>query len=92
MLHNLTRITFNTFSSCSGAQPEILKSRGGFVELGHFGKSLSKTQEKKEGKILELFLLDLTYILNGKFNPRMETVRAFFSKSGHFFDFQKSAG
>ena len=44
----------------------------------------SKTPEKEapQGNILEFFLLDAlkTYIMNGKFNPKMNTIRVFLSK------------
>ena len=44
----------------AGAQPEIFQGRGGFVELGHFGKLFVKNTQKKDpaGKHLELFPLD----------------------------------
>ena len=31
----------------TGGQPEIFQGRGGFVELGHFGKSFVKKARKK---------------------------------------------
>ena len=44
----------------TGAQSEIYKGRGGFVELGHFDKPFVKRARKKtsQGKISELCLLD----------------------------------
>ena len=42
----------------SGAQPEIFQGRGGFVKLGHLDKPFVKNIRKKDGKILEFFLLD----------------------------------
>ena len=43
-----------------GAQPEIFKGKGGFMELGHFEKLFVKYTRKKapQGKFVELFLLD----------------------------------
>ena len=55
MLQNLTRIAFNTFSSCSGAQPEIFKDRGGFAELKHFGKPFVNNARKQAGKNFRAF-------------------------------------
>ena len=45
----------------------------------------------KQQKILKLFVLGYSedYILNGKFNLRMDKIRAFFSKTRAFFYFQK---
>ena len=52
------------------------------MKLGHFDKHFIKKSRKKapQGKILEFFLLDTlkTTVLNGKFNQRMDTIRAFF--------------
>ena len=57
---------------------------------------LSKSQEKRpcRGKFWNFFSYTLkTTFLNGKFNLRMDTIRAFFSQNqGTFFDFQKRAG
>ena len=60
-----------------GAQPEIFQGRGGFVDLGCFDKLFVKNTRKKgpAGKIFSL-----NYIFNGRFNPSMDTIRAFFSK------------
>ena len=56
----------------------------------------SKTPEKEapQGNILEFFLLDAlkTYIMNGKFNPKMNTIRVFLSKIRTLSDFQKGQG
>ena len=55
---------FLCVKSCTGAQPENLQGKRGFVESGHFGKSFIKknthTQENKapQGKMWEFFLLD----------------------------------
>ena len=48
-----------------------------FVKLGHFDKDFVKGTGKKapQGNILEIVLL-----MNGKFNPKMDTIRAFLSK------------
>ena len=47
------------------------------MELGHFDKLFVKNTRKKgpAGKIFSL-----NYIFNGRFNPSMDTIRAFFSK------------
>ena len=71
-----------------------------FTRVGEFSSNLgtsinisSKTQEKKapQWKILEFFSLRYpeNYILNGKFNTKMDTIRTFPPKSGHFFWFSK---
>ena len=57
-----------------------------FVELGHFDQDFIKKKTEKETpqeKILQFFLLDIlkSYILDGKFNPEMDTIRAFLSKN-----------
>ena len=67
------------------------------VELVQFNKHFVKTKEKEapQGNIFEFFLLDTlkNYILNGKFNPKIDTIRAFLSKSGTFFSiFKKNGG
>ena len=50
-----------------------------------------ETQEKEapQGNILEIFLLNTlkNYILNGKFNPKMGTIRAFFFQNRDNFTF-----
>ena len=58
-----------------------------------------KTQEKRSRrKILEPFLTFLTFLslfwhFDGIFNPKIDTIRAFFpQKQGTLFDFQKRAG
>ena len=53
------------------------------LELGHFDKHSLKTQEKKQGKILEFFLLDTLKTTFGM--EQMNTIRAFFPKSEPFF-------
>ena len=73
----------------SATQPEIFQSRRGFVELGHFDKLSSKTQEKHFGAFFPRN--SWNHILNRRFNPRMETIRAFFQNQGTFFNFQKRA-
>ena len=58
-------------------------TRGDFVELGHFDKPFVKN-----GAFSSRY--SYNYIVNGRFNPRMNTIRAFFSKiKALFFDFQK---
>ena len=67
----------------SGAQPEIFQGRGGFVKLGHFDKHFVKNSRKIDPaeKVSEFFSLDTqNYIVNSKFNLRIDTVMAFFSK------------
>ena len=73
------------------------QGRGGFMKLGHFNKHFLENSRKnsRAGENFEVFSprYFFNYILNGKFNLRMDTVRAFFSKSqGNFFYFQKRAG
>lgn len=48
------------FSKVTGAQPEIFKSRGGFLELEHFDKPFVKNKREKgpAGKNLGFFCLD----------------------------------
>ena len=58
---------------------------------------LLKTQVKNipQENILEYFSSRnyWNYILNGKFNPKMDTIRTFFLQNwGTFFDFQKGQG
>ena len=75
-------------------QPAIFQGRGGLVGLGHFYKHFVK--KGPAGKILSFFLLDtlkttfwMENLKNLK-NSKMDTVGAFFTKSGHFFfDFHK---
>ena len=67
------------------------------MELGHSYKRFVKNTRKKgrTGKNVGGFSprYPLSYILNGKFNSKMDTVRAFFTKSGHILpDFQNRAG
>ena len=70
----------------AGAQPGIFQEKGGgggrSVELGAFDKISSKTPEKEapHENILEFLLLDTlkAKFWNGKFNPKMGTIRAFF--------------
>ena len=71
----------------SGAQPG--QGRGGLVGLGCFYKHFVKNTRKKclAEKNLGVFSprYSKNYILNGKFNSKMGTIRAFFTKSAHFF-------
>ena len=80
-----------------GAQPEFFQGRGGLVGWGHFYKHFVKNSRKKgsAGTNLGVFSprYSSNYILNGKCNSKMDTARAFFTKSGHFFfDFRNRAG
>ena len=90
------RLKYSCFSMKTGAQPEIFQGRGYFVKLGHFEKHFLKNVKKKgpAGKKFGFFLprYSQNYILNGKFNLRMDTIRAFFSKIRALFYFQKTAG
>ena len=90
------RLKYSCFSMKTGAQPEIFQGRGYFVKLGHFEKQFLKHVKKKgpAGKKFGFFLprYSQNYILNGKFNLRMDTIRAFFSKIRALFYFQKTAG
>ena len=65
------------------AQPKIFQGRNDFVELGHFDENFFKNTRKKkvpQGDIFEVFLLVIlkNYILNGKCNTKMDTIRALF--------------
>ena len=71
----------------SGAQPDIFQGRGGqFEELGHFDIHFVKNTRKKQGNILEFFLLDTletifsNYFFNGKLNPKMDIIKIFLFK------------
>ena len=62
------------------------------MEQGHFNKHFFKNTRKKkwsQGKIEEIFLLDTVknYISNKTFNQNLDTIRLFFPKLGHFFQF-----
>ena len=80
----------------ASAQPEIFQGKGGFVKLGHFDKHFIKKSRKKARKIFWSFLslrYSWNYILKGKFNPRIDTIRAFFSKIRTLFlIFKKEQG
>ena len=66
----------------SGAQPEIFQGKGGFVKLGHFDKYFVKNSRKigPARKNFEVFPFRYSsnYILNSKFNIRMDRIRFFF--------------
>ena len=76
-----------------GAQPKIFKDRGGLVELEYFYKHFVKKNRKKglAGKKLAVFSprYSWNYILNGKFNSKMDTIWAFFYKIRDFFSIFK---
>ena len=63
---------------------EDFSGRGMFRRIGHFDKHFVKMSRKKgtAGKNFGVFSPRYTqnYILNGKFNPRMDTIMALFSK------------
>ena len=73
----------------SGKQPRMFQGRGGFVGLGHFYKHFVRNTREKcsTGKNMDVFSprYPLNAILIEIFNSKMDTVRAFFIKSGHFF-------
>ena len=59
-------------------KPDIFQGRGDFMELGHFNKYFAKKTKKMapQGNIMDIFCqILLTYILNAKFNPTMDTIR-----------------
>ena len=67
---------------CRGATRRF-QGREGFVEQGHFNKHFVKNASKKLHNCN----------LNGKFNPKMDTIRAFLSKIRAFFSiFKKEQG
>ena len=75
----------------ASGQSEIFQGRGGFGELEHFDKHFDKKEHfDKKGYAGENFGVfsprySQNYIVNGDFNPKMDTIRAFFClKSGHF--------
>ena len=70
------------------------KGRGGFMELGHFSKHFVKNTRKKDptGKNFGVFSPRYYYILSGKFNPKMDTIRAFLSKIRALFLIFKKVG
>ena len=80
----------------TGTQPEIFQGRGGFAELGHLNKNFVKNTRKKapQGKFWSLSpRYSLNYILDGIFNQKIDTIRAFFPQNQDtFFDFQKGVG
>ena len=67
------------------------------MELGHFDKRFVK-KNKKKGLAGKKFLVFppryfKKYILNGRFNTSMDTIRAFFQNQGIFFSiFKKGQG
>ena len=69
----------------AGAHAEIFQDkRGMFVELGHFDKDFAKNIRKR-GSARKHFGVFSTrysqnYILNEKFNPQIDIIRAFLSK------------
>ena len=75
-------------STHTGAQSKIFQGRGNFRKLRHFAKHFAKNLRKKspEGKYFGVFSprYSYNYILNGDFNPKMDTIWPFFLKSGYF--------
>ena len=69
---------------------------GRFVELGCFDKDFVKNTGKRDPavKYFEVFFsrYSQNYISNGKFNSKMDKMRAFLSKIRMFFNFQPSRG
>ena len=81
----------------AGVQPESFQGRGGFVELKHFDKLFVKNTSKKgsAGKKFWAFSPRYyqNYILNRRFNPWMDAIRAYFSKIRALFSiFKKGKG
>ena len=72
----------------TGTQQEIFQGRGDFVEFGHFDKHFVKNTRKESltGKTFAFFSLDTlkNYFLSGKNNTKMDTIKTFYPKSGHF--------
>ena len=67
------------------------------MKLGHFDKHSQKFKNKNSpaGENFQVFSprYSLNYILNGKFNLRMDTIRAFFPKiRTTFLIFKKGQG
>ena len=61
-----------------------------YLEVGTWINILSKTQkEAPQGNKTPRYYWN--WIFNGKFNSMMDTIRAFFPKSGHFFRFLEKA-
>ena len=65
------------------------------MQLGHFKNDFVKNKIKKSptGKNFGVFSTRYSqkYILNRKFNPNMDKIRAFFQDKGTFYDLQKRA-
>ena len=80
---------------CADAQPEIIQGQWGFLELGHTNKHIVKNTWKKgyTGKNFGVFSPRYCQnrISNENFILKMDTIRAFFPKLGHFFQFLKKA-
>ena len=72
----------------TGTQPEIFLGGGGPID-----KNFIKIIRKKgpASKYFGVFSprYSLKYILNGKFNPKIHTIRTFFLKSRHFIQFSE---
>ena len=67
----------------AGARPEIFQGRGGFVELGHLDKHFVRNTRKKgpaRENLWNFFSYYQKYILNEKFNPKMDTIWDLFLK------------
>ena len=62
---------------------------GGFMELGHLNKQFLKN--KKRSRVFSP-RHSLNYILNGKFNSKMEAIRASLFKVRTLFHFEKEQG
>ena len=76
-----------------GTQPKLFQSRRGLADLGHFSKLYVKIKRKKAfaAKNFGAFSpkYSQNYILNGRFNPRMNTIRDFFLKIRALFTILK---
>ena len=75
-------------------QTFFMTREGRYVELEHFDKDFIKITRKRGPTVKKLGVFSSryfeNYILNGKFKPKMDTIRAFLSKIRTlFYDFQK---
>ena len=85
---------FTNFRCQTGVQPEIFKSRGDFLKLGHFDKHFVRNKEKgPAGKNFSVFFPTLkTTFWMEYLTRKMDTIRIFFPKSGHVSRFSKKGG
>ena len=71
-------------------QTFFMTREGRYVELEHFDKDFIKITRKRGPTVKKLGVFSSryfeNYILNGKFKPKMDTIRTL------FYDFQKEQG